>query len=950
MGEKIVVGPFNEKGLVTYNEPFFIDDGSFPTLQNMYTQRGRLKRKRGTQFLTRLMRYFDSSNVIYFSGTIPVLNASAEGNLLTDFGLQTNGNIVPTTVTITVTGGAVGPYTDPLGDGTLSPTGTINYATGAIILDPLDALKPYNAVFLYFPDLPVMGLEDLILTINDIPKCLAFDTIYSYQIDTTFPYDAHDVSFYNNPATGTYPAYVQKDPPNDWTPVNWNGQDYQQFYTVNYQGALWATNGINIPFNNTNIGMQFAGPVVTAVTDNVVTYVGDTPTTLTVTITNCPLVIGDFVFVNEWTHALPASALTLNLQSGYVTACAPNTPALAVKTLTITFPFATIAAGPYTPGIVQYLTNRSSITRDNIRWYNGDPTSGSATNPFPFTHGQGWVNFMPPLSQFDYSVSELPLDQYYLVGGRIIFPFKDRLLIIGPVVQSSTGTPIYLQDTVVFSQNGTPYYTASFTGDPISVTTIFHEILVPINQTATATAWFEDQIGFGGYIQAGFDGAITTAGLNEDALILGFDSNLQSRFIYTGDDITPFVFYTINTELGSTSTFSIINFDEYVLTKGNRGFIITSQDQSARIDVPIIDEVFQIKLSENGNERITAQRDFINEWAYLTYPSTELSNALPPESHKFPNKTLLYNYRENTWATLLESYTTYGQFRKTTGFIWANVGLIYPTWSSWNDPWEAGESNLNQPDIVAGNQQGFVLLRDEGTAEGISLYIRDISGNVVTCPDHCLNNGDYIYIKGAIGTVSAQVNGKIFSVMKITKDTFELNPVIAGGTYDGLGTITRLYVPLSMTKQFPVSWGISRKVRLGVQQYLITATDSSQITLLIFLSQNSSSAYNNSEILPSVNSINDSLIYSTVLFTCPESTNLGLTPANINLQMVTAIQQGKIWHRVNTSLLGDTVQIGFTLSDSQMRTLNEEGEFLNQFSEIEIHGFILDVNPSMVLA
>jgi hypothetical protein len=71
---------------------------------------------------------------------------------------------------------------------------------------------------------------------------------------------------------------------------------------------------------------------------------------------------------------------------------------------------------------------------------------------------------------------------------------------------------------------------------------------------------------------------------------------------------------------------------------------------------------------------------------------------------------------------------------------------------------------------------------------------------------------------------------------------------------------------------------------------------------------------------------NDSLINSSVLYTCPESTNLGLTPANINLQTPTAIQQSQIWHRMNTSLIGDTIQIGFTISNEQMIELTEAGD------------------------
>ena len=49
---------------------------------------------------------------------------------------------------------------------------------------------------------------------------------------------------------------------------------------------------------------------------------------------------------------------------------------------------------------------------------------------------------------------------------------------------------------------------------------------------------------------------------------------------------------------------------------------------------------------------------------------------------------------------------------------------------------------------------------------------------------------------------------------------------------------------------------------------------------------------------------------------------------------------------MNTSLIGDTVQIAFTLDDDQMRDVN----FGQQFAEFELHGFVLEVNPSSLLA
>jgi hypothetical protein len=316
---------------------------------------------------------------------------------------------------------------------------------------------------------------------------------------------------------------------------------------------------------------------------------------------------------------------------------------------------------------------------------------------------------------------------------------------------------------------------------------------------------------------------------------------------------------------------------------------------------------------------ICSQRDFINEWIQITYPS----NNVP---WTFPNTTLQYNYRDDTWAMFGESYTTYGSIRYTQGLTWGTVGLIHPTWNAWSVPWNSGTDTVGQPLVYAGNAQGFVLTKGEGTDEATSLYIQNISGSTVVSPNHCLNNNDYIVISGVNGTLSTQVNGNIFKVNLISTsgsfdaDQFTLIPALAAGTYTGGGLITRLYVPYIQTKQFPVSWDIGRKTRIGTQQYLLTSTANAQITLLIFLSQDGSLPYNEGPIVPTSNSINNSLVYDTTLYTCPESTNLGLSPSNTNLQMVTAASQDQIWHRMNTSLLGDTVQVGFTLNDAQMRS------------------------------
>jgi len=913
MTQKIVVGPIN-KGIRTDREPFVIDNDSFPTLLNAYQWRGRVKRKRGTSLLARLTRFFNSANSSY--GNISSFNlVGGAGNLLNASGfnltaLSPNATLVPGSVQFTDnnTGNV---YTDANKDGTLqgapAGSGTINYATGAITIVAGAGDTINTATFNYYPILPVMGLEDLILTADEFPGLVAFDTVYSYSISTSSPFTAFDVSFYKNLATGTYPGYVQKT---NWTPTTWNGQAYQQFWTTNYQSALWATNGINVPFSVTNIGMQYK-----VITNVVINAVGP-PALATLTVAAHGLVKGDFVFINE------VSGITgINFQTGYVVSNDPQ----AANSFQVEFPNAVLGGAYSSGGIAQYLTNRSDTTKDCLRWYDG-----AAVNPSgAFSTGPGWANFAPPLQSGPpaFGIADLPPAQYYLIGARMIVPFKDRLLFIGPVVQTSAaGSQVYLQDSVVFSQNGTPYYTASFNGQPAgaltSPTTVFNSLLTPNIQATTTTqqgaapnAYFLDTPGFGGFIQAGYAQPITTVNSNEDVLIMGFTGRF-ARFVYSGDDLLPFNFFIINSELGANSTFSSITMDQSSLTIGSRGITATNQISSKRIDLDLPDQVFEFNLQNNGPERITAQRDFINEWIYFTYRS----NDVPAATYLYPTQTLQYNYRDESWGIFNETYTTYGNFTPQTGFTWATVGLIFPTWADWNQPWDAGDFTALQQKVIGGNQQGFVLLRDEGTSEATSLIVQGISGNTITCPDHCLRNGDYITFSGMIGSKGQYLNGQVFTVMGAMENSFQLNPTIpSAGTYSGGGLITKLYVPLIQTKQFPVSWQMSRKTRIGPQQYLFTTTAAGQIQLLIFLSQNASSPYNTGNVVPTPGSVNNSLVYSTVLNTCPESTNLGLTPANINLNMLTAPQQAQTWHRMNTSLIGDTVQIGFTLSDAQMR-------------------------------
>ncbi len=1043
MPDQIYIGNF-AKGLKLNREPPYIDNDAFPTLFNFFTWRGRAKKKRGTQFLGQLQRQivsispvvspwqmgpitftngfanlfqylglinsvstitgisnstqaivdvtghsFVSGNVVYingvagmtgvngtFSNVISVTLNTITINLdTTSSGLYGGGgnvylimqtSIVPGSIRITDNSSL---YTDPLKNGSLFKDGSldtlsnINYPSGDIFI--FGSAGTATGTFSYYPGIPVMGLSDFDDNTTTIyPVLLAFDTRYSYQIDQTI---------------GSTPFYNTTFYKNTGIPFTWSGQDYQQFWTTNYSSALWATN--NVP------GFHFVNAVATANSGTAVITFHLTKNGFDVT----QLIVGDVLWFNEFDDAV-LPLISVNGKNGTVTDATNSATGIYI----VTFTNAYEAIGN---GISQLLTN-SVPGEDGIRWYDGDPT---AHNGIPSGTGLGWVNFSPPLTADIVSIDNRPPRKYYLVGALAILPFKDRILFFRPVIQASSGGKIILQDTVIWSWNGTPYY------NELVPTDVFDP------QTFDPIAYYVDQTGAGGYLPAGIPNPIVTINNNEDVLLIGFGGDgRKTRFVYTGNDWQPFLFFNINSELPSSATFSSVSLDKGSLDIGQYGLAQTDQQSSQRVDLDIPDEIFKIQNKNNGVDRVNAIRDFTNEWIYFTYPVFGTKT-------KFPTQTFFYNYRDISWSILYENYTTHGNYRPNTKKTWGTIG--FKSWNTWRQPWNSGIAQSLSTQIIAGNPEGYVLIIGQGTYEAPSGTISAIQenggGTQITSFNHCVSSGnpntgqgDYIYITGIVGINSyaitgvqkglttiitsstpfeigqlilitgiigtSQLNNNTYEIVDVTATTFtinvnsnEFNNYVSGGnvaysfndrvglvteviddnnfvvdilyppnTYLGLGKFTRLCQPLLQTKQFPVYWQQGRQVRLGNQKYLLDRTNNGQVTLNIYLSQDADNVWNNLNVDPPLNSLE----YSQILYTCPESTNIGLTPANTNLQTPISNTQKQIWHRMNTSLIGDSVQIGITLSDAQMR------DFTLATAEIALHGIQIDVFPGPLLA
>lgn len=983
MPDQIYIGNF-PGGEVTSRTAFVIDNNVFPFLFNMYVWRGRVKRKRGTILLGQMQIQTSVSSTLS-GGSI---------NLLT--GLGSPSSLSPGTLSLGV-GGNV--YTEPSPpNGTLvgapAGTGTVNYVTGVVTIAGGGG-SAIIGTYSYFPGRVSTGQRDFVNAVESIyPVMMSFDIQNSYQVNQTGTPFFYNVNFYK----GTQVPFV------------WSGADYQQFWTTNYSGALWATNGVP-GFNFLN-GTYTSGSGTTAITFNFQRASANFTT----------LVLGDKLWFNEWT----AGGVTLNGIVGVVTSVA----GAAAGNYVVSFTSSQTVSGT---GIVQMLTN-TIPGQDGIKWYDGDPTAGTG---YPAGTGLGWVNFAPPLTNATVTVETSTPALYYLIGALLIVPFKDRLLFFNPTIGTSGGTIVQLQDVVIWSWNGTPFYTVYNTANLSASTGVFTS-LVPANQSASyfnsipkaAGPYFVDQTGLGGFLSAGISEPIITVANNEDVLLVGFGGGRgrKTRLVYSGNDIFPFLFYSINSELPSTSTFSSITLDKGAIDIGVYGITLTDQQSSTRIDLDIPDSVFQISNLSNGFQRVNAVRDFQKEWIYFSYPANyAFQDPGTNAPWKYPTQTFLFNYRDNTWAVLYENYTSHGTYRASTGFTWAT--LPYQNWGQWVDPWNAGIQSAQFPNIVGGTPQGFVQIIGEGVGESPSCNIIAISsanGGTATqilSFNHCLasNNpntetGDFIYITSAIGLLTStitsisqatqavittvntfnvgsfvtingvvgmtQLNGNTYQVVAQTAGSITLNvnstnfaAYISGGTvtsafngligqvirvvdinnfivdipfpqgtYLGLGVFAKLAQPYMQTKQFNPYWDQGRQVRLAVQKYLMDTTFDAQVTVNIFLSQDDTTPWNAGPFVPSPNRFNSSLIYTQIMYTCPESTNLGLTPANSNLQMPTAETQDQIWHRFNTSLIGDSVQVGITLSISQMKNLDYAT------SEITLHGMHLVVDKGPQLA
>lgn len=322
----------------------------------------------------------------------------------------------------------------------------------------------------------------------------------------------------------------------------------------------------------------------------------------------------------------------------------------------------------------------------------------------------------------------------------------------------------------------------------------------------SANAFVSDIPGKGGFIDASTKEQIISCGFIRDRLIVYFERSTW-EVVYTNIDTEPFVYQKINTELGVESTFSVVPFDKALLGMGNVGVHACTGANVDRIDQKIPNEVFDISNQNAGVERVCGVRDYYAQMVYWAFNSGEFNSI-------YPDKVLVFNYINKTWALNEDSITAFGYYQKQTSLTWASW---HTPWNQSTWAWNSGSNIGKFRNTIAGNQQGFtfIICPIECSSNAAALSITDISmaplpsyDVTITAINHNLKPGEYVLFENVSGITG--INDKIYRVGLITPNTFIItntdqnpgNPQRFVGAYTGGGTLARVSNIHITTKQY----------------------------------------------------------------------------------------------------------------------------------------------------
>lgn len=539
------------------------------------------------------------------------------------------------------------------------------------------------------------------------------------------------------------------------------------------------------------------------------------------------------------------------------------------------------------------------VTDGNVKafWVTND--AANLADPIRYTNGVAWANFAPTINAAGDVLGQ----------ALVMLPFRGRMVVGNTREGQTLATSTPYSNRIRWAAIGTPFSDVS-----------------PIVSTVSVNAWRDDIRGKGGYLDIPTSESIISFGFVRDNLVV-FCERSTWQLRYTGRSIAPFQIERVNSELGSESTFSSVQFDTSLVGVGDKGIVECDSFKSIRIDIKIPDLVFAFNNKNAGPERVHGIRDFIQKLAYWTYPF-EPEEA--PYEITFPNRRLVYNYENDSWAIFTDSLTTLGTFQPQSSLQWKDFPgpSASNKWQALTFPWLSRQAL--QPDIIGGNQQGFVLYLDSQATNDNSLAITGtgiIGGGATTriiSKDHNLETNDVIQIELlAADPFFADLNNGIYGLDVIDANQFDIytyNPdteefdipvVTANNTYIGGGKIYIRDGFSIISKKFNFL-DDAQNIQMGFVDVLFDNSTLGAVTLNVYLDYNDSTPINrvpeNNE--PDAIQATPDPFFNSVV---PTSQNGGITSS-------------KNWQRVFCSARGNFITLEWTLSNAQLVGPEQESD------------------------
>jgi len=530
-------------------------------------------------------------------------------------------------------------------------------------------------------------------------------------------------------------------------------------------------------------------------------------------------------------------------------------------------------------------------------------------DPIRYWDGTTWNDFTP---------SFLPTkttDGPFIQTCRIIVSFKNRLLLLNTIENDNKATQKTYKHVgrVRWSHNGSPFTDNAF----------YEGSSTDGTQTGDG----------GGYLDASTDEAIISAEFIKDRLIVFFERSTW-ELAYTDNELQPFLWQKINTELGCQSTFSSVPFDQFVLSVGQTGVHGCSGANVERIDSKIPDEVFKIQNPSGGSARVHGVRDYYTEMVYWCFPKSDQPSLQP-----YPQRVLVYNYQNKSWAFNDDSITCFGYFEQQTAPTWASMTM---PWNQTHATWDSGTLQANFRQVIAGNQEGFTFIIDSDTSRNApvmqitNLTYALVGGDTVvtlTVINHnlrstvtTLSQGDYVLLEnivtGGASNIATILNGTIHEVSASTADpntfSFTLEDITLTGVYRGAGTVARVSNINIKSREWNPYIDKGKNVLLSRIDFAVARTNNGEITV---------------DYSPS-SATNMSMIRDSNITGC----NLGTNVLETHPYPGDAIEQqsNRLWHSVYFQGQGECVQIFMYMSDTQMR------DPLISLEDFEMEGLVLN--------